>query len=68
MDETEEDEARRWVRERERRERRESSKALQRRGGNTTGEDALSSYLALTHAHARANKASPSYKDMERHP
>lgn len=66
-DGTKEDEARRWVRKRERKEREESSKALQRRGGNATGGDAGSSYLALTHAHARASTAWPSYKDMERH-
>lgn len=76
--EGEEEEARRWVRKRERErgreketDREESSKALQRPGGNTTGEEADSSSVSLsrklTHARARARATPASWKDMERH-
>ncbi|KAL7373188.1 hypothetical protein ABVT39_000869 [Epinephelus coioides] len=48
------------------REREESSKALQRRGGNTAGEEADSSSLSRSRTHSRTRAAS-SYKNTERH-
>lgn len=71
MKETKEEEVKRWVRnarknEREEEtEREESSKALQRRGGNTAGEEADSS--SLTRSRTCARETLPSYKDTERH-